>query len=108
MCLVSSRRAGVVGWCGGGVDEGCGYEWEGEEEQAEDEVADEAVSFAPGDARWPERERDPDSDERDAEEHPAESRRGVRDGHVDGPFGGGWNRKRVSANESDDSFDDEE
>src|SRR5829696_6767790 len=40
----------------------------GEEEQAEDEVAGEAVSLAGGDARGPERDRDPD----DRDDHPAE------------------------------------
>jgi hypothetical protein len=37
-----------------------GEEGQREEEQAEDEVADEAVPLAVGDTRGPERQRDPD------------------------------------------------
>src|SRR5256885_11856435 len=43
-----------------------------EEEQAENEVAEEAVSLAAGDTGWPEGQSDPDTDEHDSQHAPSE------------------------------------
>src|SRR5262245_39417457 len=59
------RRVAIVNEVGG--EQG---HWEAE--QAEDEVADEAVPLSTGHASRPKGKRDPDGQEGDADKHPAE------------------------------------
>ena len=50
----------------------CDEQRKRETDQAEDEVADEAVSLAPSNASGPERQGYPDDEKRDTQKHPAE------------------------------------
>jgi hypothetical protein len=69
---ISNKRFGSVRRRGAIVNEVGHEQCEWEKDQAEDEVADEAVPLSPSNACGPERQRQPNSQENHHQDYPAE------------------------------------